>query len=167
MKEQKRTVQNPKSGGSNPVIRHFAKTDIRHWEQVLFHDGFTRDGRRHEVPNWSVRMQHKGRREAFSLGTPNKLAAAGKARDIYLCLSANGWEITLQRFKPKPIKASSEIKEDCSVGEFMDEVKRKADGNPKTIEGYCKSFRKIVSDICGIMKARRNSTTARADAKNG
>jgi integrase len=32
----------------------------------------------------------------------------------------------------------------------MDEVKRKADGNPKTIEGYCKSFRTIVADICGI-----------------
>jgi len=82
MKEQKKIVQNQKSGGSEPVIRHFSKTDIRHWEQVLFHDGFTRDGKRHEVPDWSVRIQQKGRREAFSLGTANKAAAAAKAREV-------------------------------------------------------------------------------------
>ena len=150
MKERKRTVQNSKSGGSELVIRHFPKTDIRHWERVLFHDGFTRDGRRHEVPDWSVRIQQRGRRGAFSLGTANKVAAAARAREVYLCLSANGWDITSERFKPKLVKTSSEIKKDCSVGEFIDELKRKADGNSKTIEGYCKSFRKIVSDICGI-----------------
>jgi hypothetical protein len=34
MKEQKGTVQNRKSGGSKPVLRHFSKTDVRYWEQV-------------------------------------------------------------------------------------------------------------------------------------
>jgi integrase len=150
MKEQKRTGQNRKSGGAEPVLRHFSKTDIRHWEQVLFHDGYTRDGERRELPDWSVRMQHNGRRGTFSLGTANKVAASAKARDIYLCLNANGWESTLERFKPKPVKSSTETKPDCSVGEFIDEIKRKADGNPKTIEGYCKSFRQIVADISGI-----------------
>src|ERR1700740_3313727 len=37
-----------------------------------------------------------------------------------------------------------------TVGDFLSEVKAKADGNPKTIEGYCKSFRKIVADIQDI-----------------
>jgi hypothetical protein len=39
-------------------------------------------------------MQHEGRRERFPLYTPNKAAAAAKARDIYLFLAANGWEAT-------------------------------------------------------------------------
>jgi hypothetical protein len=36
--------------------------------------------------------KHYGRRERFPLYTPNKAAAAAKARDIYLFLAANGWE---------------------------------------------------------------------------
>jgi integrase len=41
-------------------------------------------------------------------------------------------------------------------------VKAKADGNPKTIEGYCKSFRKIVADIQGV-----DNTPAKFDYRSG
>src|SRR5690348_11749452 len=45
---------------------------------------------------WYTRIQFRGERQFFSLGTPNKAAAAAKARDIYLSLLASGSEITLQ-----------------------------------------------------------------------
>jgi hypothetical protein len=35
-----------------------------------------------------MKIAHKGRRETFLLGTPNKAAAAARARDIYLSLLA-------------------------------------------------------------------------------
>jgi integrase len=162
MKEQERTLKNQKSGGEMPMLRHFSKTDIRYWDQVLFHDGFTRDGKRREVPDWSVRIQHKGKREAFPLRTANRAAAAAKARDIYLCLVANGWAVTLERFKPKPSAEEEPIKTNCTVGEFLSEIKAKADGDPRTIEGYCKMFRKIVADISGI-----EGDTKRFDYRTG
>jgi integrase len=64
-----------------------------------------------------------------------------------LSLRGAGWESTLARFKPASNPAPSA---NCTVGDFFAEVKAKADGKPKTIEGYCKSFRKIVADIYGI-----------------
>jgi hypothetical protein len=36
------------------------------------------------------------------------------------------------------------------VGEFLNEVKAKADGDPKTLEDYSKALRKIVSDVFEI-----------------
>jgi hypothetical protein len=42
------------------------------------------------------------------------------------------------------------MRRNATVGDFIAEVKAKADGDPKTIEGYCKSLRKIVADIYGV-----------------
>jgi integrase len=83
----------------------------------------------------------------LSLGTPNKEAAAAKARDIYRSLQANGWDATLAKYRPESAPAP---RLNATVGEFIAEVKAKADGDPKTIEGYCRSLRKIVVDIHGL-----------------
>jgi hypothetical protein len=45
-----------------------------------------------------MKVAHEGRRSSFSLGTPNK-AAAARAGEIYLFLAANGWEAALARYK--------------------------------------------------------------------
>ena len=125
----------------------YAKTDIRFWMGVLFKPKYTDADRRIEAKNWSVRIQYQGNRRAFSLGTPNQAAAAARAKDIYLHLHANGWERTIARYRPELV---AKKKQDATIGEFFSEVKAKADGNPKTIEGYCKSFRKIAADIMDI-----------------
>lgn len=96
-----------------------------------------------------VRIQHQGRRRSFSLETPNQAAGAAKANEIFLHLQAHGRGRTLARYRPEFVK---EKKQCATVGDFLSEVKAKADGNPKTIEGYCKSFRKIVADIQDIEK---------------
>ncbi len=67
-------------------LSHFPKTDIRFWQNAVFRQAYTDDGRRRLTKEWYARMQFRGKQAFFSLGTPNKAAAAAKARDIYLAL---------------------------------------------------------------------------------
>jgi type IV pilus biogenesis protein CpaD/CtpE len=87
--------------------------------------------------DWAMKIAHEGRRETFPLGTPNgtpnKAAAAARARDIYLSLAGAGWEATLARYKrPRALAPHKEISGPCTVGEFLDEVFRTA-SNQQTI----------------------------------
>jgi integrase len=123
----------------------FAKTDLRYWRDRVFKPTYTRGGDRHESPNWAVYIQHCGRRHKWSLGTPNREAAGAKARDIFLSLQAQGWDATIQRYRPKLVK-----KRDVTVGEFIEEGKAKADLDPKTLEDYCRALRTIVAGTFGL-----------------
>ncbi|MGA8654536.1 MAG: hypothetical protein WB586_00165 [Chthoniobacterales bacterium] len=53
-------------------------------------------------------------------------------------LQPHGLEQTISRYRPEIVRQK---KRDVTVAEFLSEVKAKADSNPKTIEGHCKSFR--------------------------
>jgi integrase len=97
--------------------------------------------------DWAAKIQHLGRRETFSLGTPNKAAAANKAKEIYLSLQGAGWESTLAKYKPKTVVANEPV---VTVGEFIEQVKATVGGKPKTVEDYCRAFRTIVADIFDI-----------------
>ena len=108
---------------------------------------YTREGVAHTVTDWAAKIQHAGRRETFSLATANRTAAAATAKKIYLSLHANGWEKTLETFKPKAKGAS---KTATTVGEFIECAIDSAGGRIKTVEGYCRSFRTIVSNIFEI-----------------
>ena len=102
-----------------------------------------------------MKVAHEGRRETFPLGTPNKAAAAGRARDIYLSLVAAGWEPTLARFKkPKAAAPTANDERQCTVGELLDAVAEAAT-NRSTVEGYAKKFRQIVSEIFGLSDGDR------------
>lgn len=68
-------------------------------------------------------------------------AAAEKARSIYQKLLVKGWDDTLAELRPQNTPVS-----DASIGDFLAELKWKADLKPKTLEGYAKALRKIVSD---------------------
>jgi integrase len=125
----------------------FAKTDLRYWRETVFKPEYSRGSKTRESPNWAMQIKHQGRRTMLSLGTPNKEEAAARAREIFLSLKANGWEATLAKYRPENTPAA---RLNATVGDFLAEVKAKADGDPKTIEGYCKSLRKIVADIYGV-----------------
>jgi integrase len=158
-----RTGQNSKSG---PVVAQwsvkttgkFPKTDLRYWQQNLVRRTYKNAKGIAEVGAWSARMQHKGRREWFNLGTPNKAAAAVKAKDIYTSLQANDWETTLGKYKASPL----EKKTAATVGEFLEELKVRADSKPKTLEGYAIAFRKIVADIIRLPHGRGGGKKKRA-----
>jgi integrase len=126
--------------------RH-SKTDLRYWERAIFQPTYTRYGQVRKVGEWAAKIQHLGRRETFSLGSANKARAASRAKEIYLSLQGAGWDATLAKFKPKAGIAARTV---TTVGEFVEEVKAKASGRPKTIESYCQALRTIVADICGI-----------------
>ncbi len=132
--------------GRGSAGRH-AKTDVRYWDRAIFQPTYTRAGETRMVGEWAAKIQHLGRRETFSLGSVNKAAAAAKAKEIYLSLQAAGWDATLAKFKPKSDVASRSV---VTVGEFLAEVKAKASGRPKTIEGYCRALRTIIADIFDI-----------------
>jgi integrase len=149
--EHENTPQNVKSGqevakhkSSLATLKHHPKTDARYWQEAVYFPTYTRDGETLTAGEYSARMMHAGRREAFSLGTSNKTAAAAKAKEIYLSLQSAGWEATLAKFKPKASKIVT------TVGEFLEEVKAKADGRARTISDYCKAFRTIVAGVFHI-----------------
>jgi hypothetical protein len=145
MSEQKSIVWNKKS--VQEVSKHHGKTDVRYWQSKLFKPWYTRDGKKCELDQFAVKIQHKGWRETFSLATPNRAAAAAKARELYIHLTANGWDAALAKYKPK---SQIVLKTHASVGDFLSELKAKAELDPKTLEGYAIAFRKILADAFDI-----------------
>src|SRR5271157_1134912 len=80
---------------------------VDYWQDRLYQKTFFRRGKKRVVAGWSVRLQHLGGREAFSLGSANKSAAAAKAKEIATFLEANGWDATRAKYKPDPkVKAA-------------------------------------------------------------
>lgn len=145
------TVQNRQSGTeveqtvaqSKPhKVRHVGKSHADYWKPRLTKRSYLdREGRVTEIPEWQIRVAHLGRREWFNTGTPNKDAAADKARKIYLSLISKGWQTTIHEFKPD-MQVS---KDGCTVGEFLDQVKAVSGLKPVTFEIYAKKFRSLVA----------------------
>jgi hypothetical protein len=65
-----------------------------------------------------------------------------------LSIKGTGWNATLQKYRPD--LAPPQKRSNVSIGEFLAEVKAKADGDPKTLEDYSRALRKIVSDVFKI-----------------
>jgi DNA-binding NarL/FixJ family response regulator len=65
------------------------------WAKRLFKNSYTRAGRQVTMTDWSVKIQHLGRRHTFSLGTANREAAVVAAKAIYETLLAEGWDAAL------------------------------------------------------------------------
>ena len=73
------------------VTQSAAAVEVQNsWSQRLFKNTYTRGGQRMKVDGWSIKIQHLGRRHTFSLGTPDKAAAAVEARAIYETIVAEG-----------------------------------------------------------------------------
>lgn len=150
------TVQNMQSGPevaqtvaqtTAPKIRHAGKSHVDYWTPRLIKRTYLdRAGREVEQPEWSVRIAHLGRREWFNTGTPNKAAAAEKARKIYLALISKGWQVALDEFKPAMLVS----KDGCTVGQFLDQVKAVSGLKPVTFEIYAKKFRSLVAGVFKI-----------------
>ena len=143
--------KNPKSGQALHRLGHFSKTDVRYWQERLYRQTYVKHNELLRTSNWYARIQHEGRREHFPLGTPNKAAAAAKARDIFLFLAANGWSLTLSKYKPQSQSPSPTPNRATTVGSFLDAV-LSVSTNRSTIEGYATAFRKIVADLFGLSR---------------
>jgi hypothetical protein len=93
-----------------------SKTDARYWKGRI--------RKQEKSSNWSVEICVAGQRHKWSLDTPNKESAATRARGIYVSIKGNGWEGTLQKYRPA--LASPQKRQNATVGEFLNEVKAKA-----------------------------------------
>jgi len=103
---------------------------------------------------WCARMQLWRSKRFFPLQTSNKAAASAKARDIYVCLAANGWEAPLARQrKPKAIAQEGDSEQPIRVGQFLDAIFRTAT-TQRTIEGYATAFCKTVDSRVGTTVGR-------------
>lgn len=147
------------SGQASPSRFH-----VDYWKERLYRKSFTRDGERQEVPEWSVRLQHLGRREAFALSSANANTAAIKAKEIDTFLHANGWDATLAKFKPGII-AKADV---CTVGEFLKDVQTRSHLKPMTVRRYAVKLRKMVADLAKVEAgAKGREKNAKYDYVNG
>jgi hypothetical protein len=82
---------------------------------------------------------------------------------------ANGWEITLRRYKASSAVPKRVASKGGTVGDFLAELKEKSDAKPKTLEDYAVALRKIVADVMGQGHGRggANKRTAWRPAVEG
>jgi len=69
-----------------------SKQEPEYWRKRLFKARYTYKGRQCEVRNWSVKIQHLGKRETFSLRSSRRRQAAAEACELYRLLVTQGWE---------------------------------------------------------------------------
>jgi len=150
MKQPVTIGQNRKSGQEVAKVkptdlrrRGVAKTHSDFWKARLEHRCYTHEGKLVEVNEWSIRIQHLGKRKGFALGTNNKDAAASKARDIYLNIVAKGWDAAEKQFNPEMVVRS----DDPTVGDFLAAIDAKSGLKPRTYRNYSSYLRRIVADI--------------------
>ena len=152
MKRQKKPGVDKKSGqemaqsGSEFTNRFH----VDYWRKRIFRKAYVWEGQRREVEEWSIRLQHLGRREAFALGTANAATAAAKAKEIATYLDATGWDSTLTRFKPemqKKIKAPT-------VGEYLEAARAVANIAPGTFDTYATKLRTLVAGVVKIKTSK-------------
>jgi hypothetical protein len=139
-----------------------SKTDVRFWQQRIRKPGYTRpDGSRAFTTNYAVEISFRGRRIQWTLETPNKEAAAARAKELYLYIQANGWEAALTRYRPQ---ATPQVKNDLTVGEFLDAVQATRRLERATFADYQEAFRRLVAEITGMPgSAKKRFGSGRAE----
>ena len=156
--ELEQTAQDPKSrtetgqrlelSGDTPKPPRLPKDHENYWASKLRQRRYkTKSGNIEQIPELQVRLIHANREGWFNLGTKNKSEAGKKARDIYLCLRANGWEKTLEKFKPKSEAAS---KSNLSVGDYLSAVQATGRLNGRTFLNYQNCLRTIIAESFGV-----------------
>jgi DNA-binding NarL/FixJ family response regulator len=68
------------------------------WLRRVFHNSYTRQGRRIAVRGWSAKLQHQRRRRTFRLVAETKAAAAAEAQAIHQVLLSEGWDVVDQQY---------------------------------------------------------------------
>src|SRR5437868_13516039 len=98
--EQSGSSLNKESGKqvANTITRGAGKNDSRYWRSRIFR---AKNARKEKSPHYSMRLQMRRRRLAFSLGTGNAEAAARKAANVYTDFLTLGVEGALAKYRPQ------------------------------------------------------------------
>jgi DNA-binding NarL/FixJ family response regulator len=93
----------PRAGrrSSTASSRRPSKKEPKYWRDRLYRNTFTYRGNSYEVGHWSVKIQHLGTRQTFSLGGTDRHEAAVEACKLYKTIVTRGWESVLSGPKGK------------------------------------------------------------------
>src|SRR6266404_4888288 len=147
--EQVGSGLNSKSGTqvANKLSRGLGKNDSRYWRSRIYRPV---NARGETSPHYSMRLQMRSRRMAFSLGTGNAEAAARKAANVYTDFLTLGVEGALAKYRPQ--KATDSI---ATIGQWIEAARSVATVNPATFALYAAALRKIVGDIIRVKRNRK------------
>ena len=134
----------------------YSKTDQRYWLQPGKLKKWERSA------NYSMYVQHKGKRRSFALNTPNKDAAAAKAAAICKEMGMNGMDATLAKHRPKIAKAS----EIATVGAWIEAAREVTSAKGSTFEDYARCLRLITSEILEIRKSNKRFNPRKGGGHN-
>jgi integrase len=122
-----------------------SKTDVRHWLGAVFQDKYLYKGEFKSTHDYSVRIQHGGLREKFPLGSPNRNAAALKAREIYEHIKTNGLDAAIAKYKGKHTREIGPI---VTIGDLTREILAiTKNEDMRTVDAYLRNFRRIAGDV--------------------
>ena len=137
-----RSVIGQRDGTDLVSSARLAKTHEDYWKSRLKRRAYRkRDGSSAVVPEWQVKLFRDGRQLWVNLETPNRDAAAKKARDYWIKLKTLGWDA---------VKPARERIVDPTVGDFLAAVRAEADIAPGTFEIYARKFRRLVAGVVGV-----------------
>ncbi len=108
-----------------------------------------------ESPSYSVRIVYQKKRVRFPLDTPNKEAAASKSAKIFQFLIENGWEKTLDEFKPHASYKEATVQKGDTVGALIEAATRLSTARPQSKDTYTKALRRVVAGIKGIRDGKK------------
>jgi len=147
-RQSKESAPSEKNGSARAqrVRSGWPKSDLRYWQDVVYQPQYRRNGEIEQSENYVVRIGFGGRRTTFPLGTSNRAAAGIKARDIYNCIVANGWDAAFARFKGSIQQKAKPV----TVGEFLTEAQKYLRVRSKTFADYARALRLITAHIAGI-----------------
>lgn len=74
------------------------KTEVRYWRHRLLRRAHSSSANLTATGEFSARIEHAGASHYFPLGTSNDETAAARAREIYLTVVRDGWELA-KRFR--------------------------------------------------------------------
>ena len=83
--------QRPSDPAVQPVAPAGPEPAAESWRRRVFKNTFTRNGERRVLSKWSVKIQHRGVRRTFSLGSTDRDEAAAEAQAIYQTILVSGW----------------------------------------------------------------------------
>ena len=144
--EQVQAVENDKTRTETGQKRRSSKTQPAYWRDRIKQREYVHGGKRHLIPEWQVRLSRGGREVWFNTHTPNRDAAATKARDIYLYLEANGMDAAFARFKLPAATPRGTL----TVGEYLAAVAATGELRPSTLLNYRNAFQTIIAESFGI-----------------
>jgi integrase len=130
----------------------YPKTDSRFWLPRLF--------RWAGSPNYSIRVQFRGRELSFSLRTGNRESAAKRAAKIFADLVDLGIEATIAKHRAPAVKAP---KPNVTIGDWISAVSGVFDGKPATFGGYARGLRFIASEILAVSKSKKRYGRAQSN----